>query len=88
MKENVFPIRKFYRVFNGDLIDGIPELERKEINPNDRVERADKFLQAWSDNEAKIYHGGAQAYYSPKQDCLLCRLSRQHFRNVPYLRLR
>ncbi len=68
MKENVFPIRKFYRVFNGDLIDGIPELERKEINPNDRVERADKFLQAWSDYEAKIYHGGAQAYYSPKQD--------------------
>ena len=68
MKENVFPIRKFYRVFNADLIDGIPEIEKQKINPNDRVERADKFLQAWSDNEAKIYHGGDQAYYSPKKD--------------------
>ena len=68
MKENVFPLRRFYRVFNCDLVDGIPPLERKEINPNDRVERADKFLQAWSDNEAKIYHGGSQAYYSVLSD--------------------
>lgn len=68
MKENVFPIRKFYRVFNGDLIDGIPELEKTEINPNDRVERADKFLQMWSKYESEIIYGGSQAYYSPKTD--------------------
>lgn len=68
MKENVFPIRRSYYVFNGDVIDGIPELERHEIDVNERVARADRFLQAWSDNEAKIIYGGNQAYYSSKVD--------------------
>ena len=68
MKENVFPIRKSYHVFNGDLIDGIPELEKTKINPKERVERADTFLRAWSENESKIYHGGSQSYYSPSKD--------------------
>ena len=29
MDENVYPIRKYYTVFNGDLIDGIPEKENQ-----------------------------------------------------------
>ena len=68
MKENVFPIRRSYYVFNGDIIDGIPELERYEIDPNARVERVDKFLQMWNDNEVQIIHGGEMAYYSPTKD--------------------
>lgn len=68
MKENVFPVRKFYRVFNGDLIDGIPELEKREIDPNERVARADRFLQMWSENEVPIIHGGSMAYYTPSKD--------------------
>lgn len=68
MKENVFPIRKFYRVFNADLIDGIPELEKREIDPNERVARADRFLQMWSENEVPIIHGGSMAYYAPSKD--------------------
>lgn len=68
MKENVFPIRKFYRVFNGDLIDGIPEREKRTIDPNDRVERADTFMKNWSDHESEIIYGGSEAYYSPKTD--------------------
>ena len=68
MKENVFPIRRSYYVFNADLIDGIPELEHHEIDPNERVARADKFLQMWSEKEVPIIHGGSQAYYSLNKD--------------------
>ena len=68
MKENVFPIRRSYYVFNADLIDGIPELEKHEIDPNERVARADRFLQMWSEKEVPIIHGGSMAYYSPSKD--------------------
>ena len=68
MKENVFPIRRSYYVFNADLIDGIPELEHHEIDPNERVARADRFLQMWSEKEVPIIHGGSQAYYSLNKD--------------------
>ena len=32
MEENVYPLRKYYRVFNGDVIEGIPALERKKVD--------------------------------------------------------
>ena len=67
-KDNVRPIRKYYTVFNGDIIDGIPEIEKKTINPNDRVERVENLLDFWSDNEAKIVYGGQEAYYRISAD--------------------
>ena len=30
MDENVYPLRKYYRVFNGDVIEGIPERKKGE----------------------------------------------------------
>lgn len=66
--ENIFPMRKYYRVFNGDIIDGIPALERKEIDVNGINERAEKLLQYWSENEAEIIYGGDNAYYTEKTD--------------------
>ena len=68
MTKNVYPLRKYYRVFNGDLIDGIPAKEKREIDPKGVNDRAESVLSYWSDNEAKIIYGGGQAYYKPSAD--------------------
>jgi len=68
MKENVYPVRRYYRVFNGDVIDGIPEREKQELDPNGKVERAERILDYWNENEAKIIYGGNQAFYRPSTD--------------------
>lgn len=70
MKENVYTIRRFHYVFNGSLVEGIPEVEKKTINPNDRVERADNIIKYWSENESKIYYGGNEAYYRQSTDSI------------------
>lgn len=66
--KNVRPIRKYYRVFNGDVINGIPALEKAEINPMERVERVEGLLDYWNENEAKIVYGGNQAFYRNSTD--------------------
>ena len=68
MDENVYPIRKYYTVFNGDLIDGIPEKATAVLDERAKSERADTFLDYWSENEAEIVYGGGQAFYSPTTD--------------------
>ena len=67
-RDNVRPIRKYYTVFNGDVIDGIPERERRSVNPNDKVDRVENLLDYWSNNEAKIVYGGQDAYYRISAD--------------------
>ena len=66
--KNVKPIRKYYRVFNGDVIEGIPAIEKMEINPMEKVDKVEELLDYWNDNEAKIIYGGTQAFYKPKTD--------------------
>jgi len=68
IKDNVYPIKRTYRVFNASIVNGLPALESLKINPEDRVKRADKFLRNWSENEARILYGGSDAFYSPKLD--------------------
>lgn len=68
MQENVRPMRKYFRVFNGDIIEGIPEREKREIDPSERVERAEKLLEYWNDYESKIVYGGDQAFYRRNTD--------------------
>lgn len=68
MKENVYPVRRYYRVFNGDVIDGIPEREKRELDPNGKVERAERILDYWNETQAKIIYGGNQAFYRPSTD--------------------
>ena len=68
INDHVRPIRKYYTVFNGDIIDGIPTKEIRTINPNDKVERVEKLLTYWSENEAKIVYGGQDAYYRISAD--------------------
>ena len=68
INDHVRPIRKYYTVFNGDIIDGIPTKEIRTINPNDKVERVENLLTYWSENEAKIVYGGQDAYYRISAD--------------------
>lgn len=68
MEENVFALRKYYVVFNGDVIEGIPERERKEPDPTGRNERAEAILKFWSENEAIIIYGGDRAFYGRASD--------------------
>lgn len=68
LDENVFPLRKHYRVFNADVIDGIPAREKPAMDPNGINERAESILAYWDENEAKIVYGGSQAYYRPSSD--------------------
>lgn len=68
MDENVYPLRKYYRVFNGDVIEGIPERKRTEHDPAGQNARAEALIGFWSDTESPIRYGGSAAYYSPKTD--------------------
>ena len=68
MDENVYPIRKYYRVLNGDVIEGIPERERVEHDPTGRNDRAEALIEHWSETESPIKYGGSMAYYSSTKD--------------------
>ena len=61
MDKNVYWLRKFYRVFNCSLMDGVPAKEKPLIDINDRNERAEAILSYWDQNESKIVYGGSQA---------------------------
>lgn len=67
-RENVYPVRKYYRVFNGDVIDGIPVKEVEPLDESGRNERADKLIDYWSEKEAKIIYGGSRAFYRQSTD--------------------
>lgn len=68
MDENVIALRKYYCVFNGDVIEGIPKREKHTVDPSGKNSRAEGILQYWSDNEAKIIYGGDEAFYRPSTD--------------------
>lgn len=68
MDKNVYPVRKYYRVFNADIIDGIPAKAKREIDPNGINERAENVLTYWNENEAQIIYGGNQAFYRVATD--------------------
>ena len=68
MDKNVYWLRKFYRVFNCSLMDGVPAKEMPMIDVNDRIEKAEAILDYWNANESKIMYGGSQAFYRPSTD--------------------
>lgn len=81
-RENVYPVRKYYRVFNGDIIDGIPAKEMETLDESGRNERADKLMEFWSDKEAKIIYGGSRAFYRPSTDEIHLP-EREDFKSMP-----
>ena len=82
MDENVYPIRKYYRVFNGDVIEGIPERERVEHDPTGRNDRAEALIEHWSGTQSPIRYGGSMAYYSSTKDEIHLP-EKQDFVNMP-----
>lgn len=70
MDKNVYWLRKFYRVFNCSLMDGVPAKEMPMIDVNDRIEKAEAILDYWNANESKIVYGGSQAFYRPSTDAV------------------
>lgn len=68
MDKNVYWLRKFYRVFNCSLMDGVPEMEKPQIDVNDKNEKAEAILEYWDKNELKIVYGGSQAFYRERDD--------------------
>lgn len=66
--ERVKPVSNVFTVFNGDQIDGIPELpkaERTEFSSEELITARDKLL----DNMClELHEGGNRAYYSPSED--------------------
>ncbi|MCD8294896.1 MAG: ssDNA-binding domain-containing protein [Clostridia bacterium] len=69
IRKNVYPLRKVYRVFNADLIEGMPPRKdySKKTGENERVE---ELLANWSKHEAKIAYGGDDAYYIKSKDTI------------------
>lgn len=53
-KDNVRPIRKYYRVFNGDIIEGIPAKEVQKVDQSGTNSRAENIIDYWDKNEAEI----------------------------------
>ncbi len=68
IRENIKFFRKHYRVFNGDLIDGIPEQTKHMLDEDGASDRIEKLLDYWSENESEIIYGGNDAYYVPLTD--------------------
>lgn len=70
--ENVSRIIRYYTVFNGDVVEGMPPLEkRSHITAEERHERAEQIIRAWNDKQCSVVHdGGNSAYYSPKNDAV------------------
>jgi antirestriction protein ArdC len=67
-KENVAPVRKYYRVFNADIIEGIPQKEKRAIDPDGIVPRAESIIAYWNEKESKIVYGGHEAFYRISTD--------------------
>lgn len=67
-KENVYALRRTYTVFNGDLIEGLPEREKTEMSEEERVKRAERLIGYWSEHESEIIYSGNSAFYSPTTD--------------------
>lgn len=79
INNNVYPIRKYYTVFNGDLIEGVPEKKQQVFEESEQVKRAEHILDYWDKEECKIIYGGDQAVYIPLKDEIHCPLRNSFF---------
>ena len=68
MDENVYPLRNYFRVFNGDVIEVIPEHTTGEKDTTGYNARAENLTSCWSDTENPLRYGGSAAFYSPQTD--------------------
>ena len=64
-KENVYIVAKTYTVFNGEQIEGIPKLEKKEVDIQKEYNKIDKIIKNCG---VPIEYGGNNACYIPNLD--------------------
>lgn len=69
-EENVRRVTRYYTVFNGDIVEGMPPMaQTTHLTPEERDERSEQVIRAWNDKQCKIIHdGGDKAYYRPSTD--------------------
>lgn len=68
VRDNLYAHRRYYRVFNGDLVEGLPKKEETTLNETEKNVKAENILDYWSKNESPIIYGGSNAYYIPSFD--------------------
>lgn len=64
----VYPVRRTYYVYNASLVDGMPNIKRKEFTEKEETQLAEKLLNYWDENESKIIYGGTEAFYRRSTD--------------------
>ncbi len=79
INQNVYPIRKYYTVFNGDLIEGVPEKKQQVFEESEQVKRAEHILNYWDKEECRIIYGGDGAVYNRYKDEIHCPLRNSFF---------
>lgn len=60
---------KFYTVFHASQIEGMPELERREL-ANGSLESDTRVTKVVSDLGVNLNHGGNRAFYAPSSDTI------------------
>lgn len=70
LRDNVRTMRKYYRVFNGDVIDGIPEREKTVLDESGYNQRAEDIIRIWSETECPIIFQGTSAFYRRPTDMI------------------
>lgn len=83
INQNVYPIRKYYTVFNGDLIEGVPEKKQQVFEESEQVKRAEHILNYWDKEECRIIYGGDGLFITviKMKSIVLCGIASLIYRN-------
>jgi len=69
-EEQVYPLLRYYKVFNADQCDGLPDryTQPAATRDNATIDAAQTILDNYTATLASVAHGGDQAYYIPTKD--------------------
>lgn len=68
IRENVYPSRRTYCVFNADIIDGVPAIAKPDIDLNATNDDVEMIIDYWGEYQSRIEYGGDIACYYPIED--------------------
>ncbi|MCD8207487.1 MAG: ssDNA-binding domain-containing protein [Bacteroidales bacterium] len=70
MRDNVYPLRRSYVVFNASIIDGIPEMQKPKRDDEGKSEDADAFMKFWDENMTPIRYGGDRSCFVTQKNII------------------
>lgn len=83
--ENYKPISQFFTVFNGQQIDGIPHLPRRELNPEFKNTLMQQFTDQYFVNTGiELRRSGDAAYYHTAEDYITMPPKEQFYSESEY----